>query len=158
MSGDLRATWDAEAATFDDEPDHGLLDPPVRAAWQQVLVGVLPPPPARILDLGCGTGSVSVLLAELGHRVTGVDLSPRMVERATAKARRHSVEIDLRIGDAAHPPVEGTFDVVLTRHLLWALPDPRAALARWFDLVSHAGDSSSSKGAGTPAEGWPRGR
>src|SRR5687767_11187994 len=103
MSSDLQATWDAEAATFDDEPDHGLLDPSVRAAWRQVLLGVLPPSPAKILDLGCGTGSLSVLLAEMGHAVTGIDLSPRMIEQARQKARRHGEEIDLKVGDAASP-------------------------------------------------------
>ncbi len=139
MSSDMRAVWDAEAATFDDEPDHGLVDPTVRAAWRQVLLNVLPPQPARILDLGCGTGSISVLLAEMGHSVTGIDLSPRMIEQATAKAHRHAVAIDVRIGDAADPPVTGPFDVVLTRHLLWALPDPTAAVARWSDLLAENG-------------------
>ncbi len=107
MSSDMRAVWDAEAATFDEEPDHGLVDPTVRAAWRQVLLNVLPPQPARILDLGCGTGSISVLLAEMGHSVTGIDLSPRMIEQATAKAHRHAVAIDVRIGDAADPPLIG---------------------------------------------------
>ena len=139
MSGDMRAVWDAEAATFDDEPDHGLVDPTVRAAWRQVLLNVLPPQPARVLELGCGTGSISVLLAEMGHSVTGIDLSPRMIEQATAKAHRHAVAIDVRVGDAADPPVTGLFDVVLTRHLLWALPDPPAAVARWSDLLAENG-------------------
>ncbi len=139
MSSDVQAVWDAEAATFDDEPDHGLLDPTVRAAWREVLLGVLPPPPARILDLGCGTGSVSVLLAEMGHAVTGIDLSPRMIEQAADKARRHAVEIELRVGDAARPQVSEAFDVVLTRHLLWALPDPGTAVSYWFDLLTPTG-------------------
>jgi SAM-dependent methyltransferase len=139
MSEDMRALWDAEAATFDDEPDHGLLDPTVRAAWREVLVGVLPPPPATVLDLGCGTGSLAVLLVELGHSVTGIDLSPRMIEQAREKARRHGARVDLRVGDAASPRVSRTFDVVLTRHLLWALPDPGAAVARWADLLAEGG-------------------
>jgi 2-polyprenyl-3-methyl-5-hydroxy-6-metoxy-1,4-benzoquinol methylase len=99
----MRAIRDARAATFDDEPDHGLLDPTVRAAWRQVLLGVLPPSPASILDLGCGTGSLSVLLAETGHALTGTDLSPRMIGKVADKARRHAVQV----GDAASPQVGG---------------------------------------------------
>jgi 2-polyprenyl-3-methyl-5-hydroxy-6-metoxy-1,4-benzoquinol methylase len=38
-----------------------------------------------VLDVGCGTGSLSALLAAAGHRVTGVDLAPRMIEQARAK-------------------------------------------------------------------------
>lgn len=139
MPSDMRAMWDAEAATFDDAPDHGLLDPSLRAAWRQLLLGVLPPSPANILDLGCGTGSVSVLLAQMGHAVTGIDLSPRMIGKATEKARRHGVEIELHVGDAASPDVSDAFDVVLTRHVLWALPEPGTAVERWCDLLAPNG-------------------
>lgn len=139
MSSDIQAIWDAEAATFDDEPDHGLVDPTVRAAWRELLRGVLPPSHASILDLGCGTGSVSVLLAQMGHAVTGIDLSPRMIAMAAEKARRHAVQIELQVGDAASPDISGTFDVVLTRHVLWALPEPGMAIARWCDLLTRNG-------------------
>jgi SAM-dependent methyltransferase len=139
MSGDARAAWDGAAATFDDEPDHGLLDPTVRAAWRHLLDAVLPPAPASVLDLGCGTGSVSVLLAEMRYAVTGVDLSPRMIERAADKAGRHGVRVRLMLGDASSPPADERFDVVLTRHVLWALPEPGAAVARWVDLLTANG-------------------
>ena len=56
------AYWDNQAATFDEQPDHGLRDPHVRAAWEQLLLPRLPPAPAMVADLGCGTGSLSVLL------------------------------------------------------------------------------------------------
>ncbi|MEU7060771.1 class I SAM-dependent methyltransferase [Streptomyces sp. NPDC046197] len=130
--------WDAQAAVFDDEPDHGLRDPEVRAAWAGRLRGWLPERAGDVLDLGCGTGSLSLLAAEQGHRVTGVDLSPPMLERARAKlAGRDAVFL---VGDAAAPPVgEQRFDVVLVRHVLWALPDPGRALRHWRGLLRPAG-------------------
>ncbi|GAA3778445.1 class I SAM-dependent methyltransferase [Streptomyces coacervatus] len=130
--------WDAEAATFDDEPDHGLRDPQVRRAWAARLASWLPGRPSDVLDLGCGTGSLSLLAAEQGHRVTGVDSSPPMVDLARAKlAGRDAAFL---VGDAAAPPVgEQRFDVLLVRHLLWALPDPGRALRHWRELVRPGG-------------------
>ncbi|MEU3758894.1 class I SAM-dependent methyltransferase [Streptomyces albogriseolus] len=130
--------WDARAATFDEEPDHGLRDPRVRAAWAARLREWLPARPGDVLDLGCGTGSLSLLAAEQGHRVTGVDRSPAMVQLARQKlAGRHAVFLT---GDAARPPVDGErYDAVLVRHVLWTLPEPDRALRRWRDLLRPGG-------------------
>jgi SAM-dependent methyltransferase len=134
------ALWNAAAATFDDEPDHGLRDPATRAAWLDLLMHHLPPTPARIADLGCGTGTLAVLLAQQGYDVQAVDLSPNMVEAARAKVDAAGVEVGVIQGDAAEPPLEpGRFDVVLSRHVLWALPDPATGLARWCDLLAPEG-------------------
>ncbi|GAB3591942.1 class I SAM-dependent methyltransferase [Angustibacter peucedani] len=140
MTSDARETWDAEAPTFDDEPDHGLRDPEVRAAWAELLAELLPSPPAHVADLGCGTGSLSVLLSSSGHHVRGVDVSPEMVTRARAKAAAAGAPATFQVGDASAPELEsGAFDVVLSRHVVWALPDPRAALTRWTDLLAPGG-------------------
>ncbi|MGV9243444.1 class I SAM-dependent methyltransferase [Streptomyces sp. NPDC003710] len=130
--------WDRAAADFDDEPDHGLRDPVVRGAWAARMGEWLPPRPGDVLDLGCGTGSLSLLAAERGHRVTGVDLSPAMVALARAKlAGRDAVFL---VGDAAAPPVpERLFDAVLVRHVLWTLPDPGRALRHWRGLLRPGG-------------------
>ncbi|MGW1727229.1 class I SAM-dependent methyltransferase [Streptomyces sp. NPDC002306] len=130
--------WDAEAATFDDEPDHGLRDPRVRDAWARRLSAWLPGRAQDVLDLGCGTGSLSLLAAEQGHRVTGVDRSAAMVAHAREKlAGRDAVFL---VGDAVAPPVgEQRFDAVLVRHLLWTLPDPGRALRHWRDLLRPGG-------------------
>jgi SAM-dependent methyltransferase len=137
---ETRALWDAEAATFDDEPDHGLGDPATRAAWRELLLEHLPPAPARVADLGCGTGTLSVLLAAEGYDVRGIDLSPEMVARAEAKAEAAGVAATFAVGDASDPQLPaGSFDVVLSRHVLWALPDPAAGLARWVALLAPGG-------------------
>jgi SAM-dependent methyltransferase len=148
--------WDAEAATFDDDPDHGLHDPEVRGAWRTLLGGLLPPPPARVADLGCGTGTLSVLLAAEGYAVDGVDFAPEMVRRAGAKAAGLT-GVTVTRGDASDPPLESAaYDVVLCRHVLWALPDPAAALARWVELLRPEGrlvlvEGRWSTGAGLAA-------
>ncbi len=129
--------WDAEAATFDDEPDHGLKDPAVRAAWAELLLPLMPAAKTKVVDLGCGTGSLAVLLAEAGHDVRGIDLSSRMLDVARRKAA--GLDIDFRQGDAADPPTTETYDVVLVRHVLWAMPDPHAALANWVRLLEPHG-------------------
>jgi len=139
MTEATRAAWDNQAQDFDDQPDHGLLDPEVRSAWSALLRQVLPAVPARILDLGSGTGSLAVLLGERGYDVLGVDLAPRMVEQAMRKARQHGVGAQFRVGDASSPEVEGLFDALLVRHVLWALPDPSAVLDRWLRLLAPDG-------------------
>src|SRR6478736_9546018 len=103
-------SWDAQAATFDNEPDHGLRDPLVRDAWRSLLRSVLPPIPARVADLGCGTGTLSLLLAEDGYAVDGVDFSPEMVRRAIAKVGSFPAT-SFVVGDAADPGLaEAAYD------------------------------------------------
>jgi SAM-dependent methyltransferase len=139
-AAEVRAYWDAEAAGFDEAADHGLRDPQVRGAWDRLLREHLPEEPVDVLDLGCGTGSLTVLLAEAGHRVHGVDLAPAMVAAARAKVAASGTTATVEVGDASDPPgLAGATDVVLTRHVLWALPDPSAALARWVRLLRPGG-------------------
>jgi ubiquinone/menaquinone biosynthesis C-methylase UbiE len=101
---------------------------------------LLPPAPASVLDVGCGTGSLAVLLAQAGHHVHGIDLSKRMIERARAKADAAATTASFEVGDAQMPAVpRASCDVVLGRHILWALPDPSAALERWVALLRDPG-------------------
>lgn len=158
MSERDSTTWDREAEAFDQEPDHGLLDAETRTAWYELLTAHLPDSPSDIVDLGCGTGTLSVLLAEAGHRVHGVDFSTEMLTRAAEKARQADVQIELTQADVFDPPLPAeTFDVVLSRHVLWALPDPALTLRRWVTLLRPGGrlllvEGHWSTGAGLTAE------
>ncbi len=150
------ALWDAEAPTFDEAPDHGLRDAGVRAAWRDLLLRVLPPAPADVADLGCGTATLALLLAEAGYRVDAVDFSPAMV--ALARAKLAGSPATVRRGDAADPGLApGSVDVVLCRHVLWALPEPEAVLRRWVAALRPGGrlvlvEGDWSTGAGLPAD------
>lgn len=134
----IRTYWDDAASGFDAEPDHGLADPVVRAAWDRRLRDWLPTPPSDVLDIGCGTGSLSLLMAEAGHRVVGTDLAPNMVAASGAKCAGHDASFS--VADAAEPPVgPASVDAVVVRHLLWTLPEPYLALSRWVRTLRDGG-------------------
>jgi SAM-dependent methyltransferase len=132
--------WDRAAATFDEQPDHGLRDPVVLRTWTEFLKTCLPAQRAPILDVGCGTGSLSIVLSGLGHDVTGIDSSPAMISQAQAKAAAGGHNIDYQVMDAAQPGLApAQFDAIVCRHVLWALPDTAHVLARWVGLLRAKG-------------------
>ena len=93
-----------------------------------------------ILDVGTGTGFFAILLAEKGHRVEGIDLTPAMLEEARRLAKQRNLDITFREMDAqnlAYP--DDTFDVVISRNLTWTLPDPQRAYASWFRVLKPGG-------------------
>lgn len=132
--------WTERAGVFDEEPDHGLRDPGTALAWKGLLNDLVPPGAVDILDLGCGTGSLSVVLARPDRRVVGVDLAATMVEAARLKAVSAGVDVRLVVGDASAPPVApGMWDVVLVRHVAWTLLEPEATIRHWFGLLRPEG-------------------
>ncbi|MFA5795490.1 MAG: methyltransferase domain-containing protein [Candidatus Brocadiia bacterium] len=69
--------------------------------------------PMRILDLACGHGRHSNLLAEQGHEVTGVDITPGFLALARKEARRKGVEVNYLRGDMRKIAFRNEFDRVL---------------------------------------------
>lgn len=137
---ETRHYWNDQAETFDNEIDHGLRDPLTYDAWKTLLQEKLPPPPASILDVGCGTGSLSLLLARLNYQVTGIDLSEAMLAQARKKVERDGYSVAFKLMDAFEPNLPGQkFNVIVCRHVLWALPDIAVALERWAALLSPQG-------------------
>jgi SAM-dependent methyltransferase len=96
-----------------------------------------------LLDVGCGTGFLALLLAELGHRVTGVDLADGMLAIARGKAAAipgNAPPPAFRWGDAIDPPLPAaSVDAVVNRHLLWTLTDPARAFVNWRRLLRPGG-------------------
>jgi SAM-dependent methyltransferase len=125
----LERFWDKDAPTYDDSPEHGAWSAAERAAWAAVLTRLLPPG-GTVLDVGAGTGFLSLAAARLGYRVTALDLSAKMLERLEASAAREGLQIDLVHGRAEDPPL-GPFDAIMERLLLWTLPQPAPALTAW---------------------------
>ncbi|WP_227487927.1 class I SAM-dependent methyltransferase [Brachybacterium subflavum] len=179
-SEDARRTWRdvweralAPAATRPEVPREAPAPAAApRKAAAEVAVPVArtgPPRVLDVLDVGTGSGNVALQVAELGHRVTGIDLAPGMLERARAKATggrvpiaderaatsvSHFATADLRFlpGDAVAPPfATGSFDAIVSRYVLWTLRDAGAALAAWRDLLRPGGIIAAVDSAWFPA-------
>jgi ubiquinone/menaquinone biosynthesis C-methylase UbiE len=71
-------------------------------------------PPGRAIDIGCGTGTNVIALANSGWQVTGVDFAPRAVQIAKQKLKRLGVQAELSVNDATKlNGIEGPFDLAL---------------------------------------------
>ena len=125
---------------YDNCPGHGIGTGEEKIAWKRELNRNLPEPPLKVLDVGCGTGAMGLLFAEMGHQVTGIDLSEGMMAKAREKADAQKLSIELKRGDAEHLPFhDGSFDVLVNRHLLWTLPHPEIALKEWHRVLKNGG-------------------
>ena len=90
--------------------------------------------------MGSGAGFLSFILYDMGADVTGIDLSRGMLSLAKEASDHQKFDLDLCQGDAESLPIQSsTFDLVVSRHLLWTLPDPARALAEWMRVLRPGG-------------------
>ena len=93
-----------------------------------------------VLDIACGTGVVAITTARIGARVSAIDLTPELLERAKENASVASVEIDFREGDVeALPFGDGEFDVVLSQFGHMFAPRPNVAVAEMLRVLKPGG-------------------
>jgi ubiquinone/menaquinone biosynthesis C-methylase UbiE len=153
----VAAHWDRRAAHFDEDFGHSIRTPAERAAWDRILDLVLAGRGVLdALDAGCGTGFLTFELVARGHHVTGVDFAPAMIAEARRKAAARSLSIRFEEADAERLPFPpGSFDLTLSRHVLWTLPHPEAAIDEWMRVLRPGGrlvvvDSQVDAGAAPP--------
>jgi ubiquinone/menaquinone biosynthesis C-methylase UbiE len=132
--------WSGRAAGFDLGSSHGVLNEAQHQAWLALLREVAGPSPLTVLDVGCGTGFLAMHMAELGHTAVGIDLAEEMLAAAQRKAESSGLPVAFRRGDAEAPPQDGApYDVILERHVIWTLPQPKAAMRAWKALLKPGG-------------------
>jgi ubiquinone/menaquinone biosynthesis C-methylase UbiE len=153
----VAAHWERRAPHFDEDFGHSIRTPAERAAWTRILDVVLPARGAiDALDAGCGTGFLALELADRGHRVTAVDFAPAMLAEARRKAAQRGASIRFEEADAEQLPfASGSFDLTISRHLLWTLPHPEAAIDEWIRVLRRGGRLVVVDGqfdVGAPAE------
>jgi SAM-dependent methyltransferase len=94
----------------------------------------------RVLDVACGTGVVSITAARFGARVTGLDLTPELLERARENARVAEVEVDWQQGDIESLSFgDAAFDVVLSQFGHIFAPRPEIAISEMLRVLKPGG-------------------
>jgi ubiquinone/menaquinone biosynthesis C-methylase UbiE len=141
----IRKYWNRRSRSYGLDKDKSAA---IAATWETVLHELVAHGAGkRALDVGTGTGQFAVYLANKGFEVTGVDLSEEMIATARQNAAEEGLDIHLQTGDAEHLDFpDDSFDVVVSRNLLWTLPQPELALKEWKRVLKPGGKLVVSDG------------
>lgn len=154
--------WTERADSFFDQKKHELESKKAKRWLSEILAqieenfGARAAAEIKILDVGCGAGFFTVLLAKEGFDVTGIDLTEKMVSKAgimievcsPLKGKCHVMNMDAEHLNFA----DESFDVIVSRNLTWTLPHPVNAYEEWARVLKSGGvlinfDAEYAKGA-----------
>ena len=128
--------WDNRSDTFDE--DHATEDIEL---WREELDKLCDRKKGlECLDIGTGTGFLAMMLAELGHDVTGIDISEKMMELGKQHAEERGVDVTFVKGEGERMPFDDdTFDVIVNCRVLWTLTEPEVSLKEWRRVLKPGG-------------------
>ena len=140
-----RSYWSQRSVSYSDVNKEELSGES-RHRWSAVLYEAIrshfpgrPTGDISVLDVGTGPGFFAILLAEMGYKVTAVDLTPEMLAEARVNAGDLANKIDFREMSAERLEFpDSSFDVVVSRNLTWNLPHPETVYSEWCRVL-HAG-------------------
>lgn len=122
--------WTKRSYDYDKHLGHMFHSNDEKEIWKSFLKNAIGNEKKLILDVGCGTGFLSILLKELGHDVIGIDISKGMLN--IAKKNSNYLKIPFLLGDSNTVNfLPETFDIIISRHLLWTLQNPKETISTW---------------------------
>lgn len=112
-----------------------------RTYWLEELASKLNPARSKkLLDIGCGSGFLSAILADMGFEVYGVDLSEEMIAQAKEFAQNNSLNINFAVMDAEMLTfADESFDYIVSRNVTWNLAEPEKAYKEWLRVLKPGG-------------------
>ena len=136
----VQSYWTKRAHNFNIVRKNEL-NSSISERWREEIVHFLPEGKVlQILDVGTGTGYFAILLSQIGHQVTGIDLTDAMLKEACDNAALYQVHPTFQQMDAQKLAfLDQSFDVVISRNLTWTLPDAEHAYQEWFRVLKPGG-------------------
>lgn len=132
--------WTKRAVDFNTVRRNELNDS-ISDRWLKEILSRLPRgKKLSILDVGTGTGYFAILLSQQGHEVTGIDLTPAMLEQAEKNCECLQLSARFLLMDAQTLSFPDNFyDAVISRNLTWTLPEPEKAYSEWYRVLKPGG-------------------
>jgi ubiquinone/menaquinone biosynthesis C-methylase UbiE len=133
-----RSLWDKQAPVY-DKRNLKIYESAYQLSIQKTQT--ILSPEHKVLEIGCGTGIISLGIAPLVKSVVATDISPQMITVAKNKAERASIaNVEFRVHDGYTLPYDDqTFDTVLLFNVLHFVKEPTALLREAHRLLKPAG-------------------
>lgn len=139
LEAKIETYWDQRSQAFSKKRLQEC-NGPDGLAWLALLQEHLPDRPLKILDIGTGAGFFPLILAPLGHAVTGIDLSGHMVQQARENCLAAGIRARFQKMNAQELDfADESFDVIVSRNLTWTLPDAMEAYREWHRVLRPEG-------------------
>ena len=132
--------WTKRSDSFKEQRQRELHSVLAKRWEEEILQRIPRDRKLKILDVGCGAGFFTILLAKQGHETTGIDLTPNMILHARELAEEEGVSCQFQVMDAEKPDYpDESFDVVISRNLTWTLPHAQDAYGEWYRVLKKGG-------------------
>ncbi len=137
----IKDGWDLSAPGFTEVVVPTDLYEPGRSMWTKLILEKAPQGRRlKVLDVGCGPGVFSILMAMAGHDAVGIDVSDRMVLEARKNSDKFGVSPEFLVMDSDDMSFpDGEFDIIVSRDAMWVMPDPDKTMNEWFRVLKHGG-------------------
>ena len=143
----IKNGWEVSAEGYSKRIVRTDFVSPGREIWTDLILSQAPRAgKLRILDVGTGPGVFATLLTLAGHSVTGIDVSPKMLEEARMNSAARGAFPDFLLMNSQNLTFDPeSFDMIVSRYVVWTLEYPENVYESWLRILKpgdHFGERS----------------
>ena len=141
MFKEVEEAWTHDSDGYDQSIQKQLRNKRDVDYWSRELTSAIGEGPHKVLEVGCGPGFMSIIMSRLGYEVKAIDGSEGMIRHAAHNFEVQGVSATAVLEDAVELPEEEneTYDIIISRDVIWTLYDPEKAFRRWKEVLKPGG-------------------